>query len=304
MDAPITRSKVPLFGLILLIFVSVAGAVAIGAITAAIERYLHFYLILVFALIEGLLAGGVVVLAMRVGKVRSKFVAVIFGILAGLITYGTYWYGDYYLFKQQVANDRSGSSRQQSDELVDTIFKTETGQPGVVGFLMYQAKEGFGITSSSYAGSSARTTDLTLQGTTAYGYYAVELLAICLIAAAAAFRAAGTPFCERDNRFFTTKLVGRIPKDSADQFMTMARVGDWRGASMLLEKSKSKMRYPYLEIQAQRCPACNTNPVPVSVTRKQGSRKSAQKVVFKTTLTPEQYGDFAGIPLETIPAMA
>src|SRR5260221_9248581 len=217
MDAPITRSKVPLFGLILLIFVSVAGAVAIGAITAAIERYLHFYLILVFALIEGLLAGGAVVLAMRVGKVRSKFVAVIFGILAGLITYGTYWYGDYYLFKQQVANDRAGSSRQQSDELVDTFFMTETGQPGVVGFLMYQAKEGFGITSSSYAGSSARTTDLTLKETTAYGYYAVELLAICLISVASAFRAAGTPLFQPGQHLFLTQNNVRILKKISDE---------------------------------------------------------------------------------------
>src|SRR5258706_7141484 len=229
MDAPITRSKVPLFGLILLIFVSVAGAVAIGAITSAIETYLLFNLNIVFALIEGMLAGGAVVLAMRVGKVRSKFVAVIFGILAGLITYGTYWYGDYYLFKQQVANDRSGSSRQQSDELVDTFFKTETGQPGVVGFLMYQAKEGFGITSSSYAGSSARTTDLTLQGTTAYGYYAVELLAICLIAAAAAFRAAGTPFFGRDERLFLNKNLGRGPKNTAGHVFMMVTAGEFGG---------------------------------------------------------------------------
>lgn len=304
MDAPVPRSKVPLLGLILLILVSVVTGVVVGGIVAAVDVYLHFYLILVFAIFMGAIAGGAVALAARLGRVRSGAIAVIFAFITGLIMYGSYWYGNYLLLKQQVYEKSPETNRLKLDAELDLFFAGETGQPGFVGFVMYSAKKGISITSTNNISSSTRTNDLTLVGPVAYGYWVVEILIILGVGAAAAAKVSNMPFCDRDNRYFITQNLGRVPKDSADQFMLMAKAGDWSGAMLLIDRSRGKVTYPYLEVKVEKCPACNTNPLPLSVVRKISSKKNAEKVIFKATVTPAQYSELAGVPVDPVPVSA
>jgi hypothetical protein len=304
MDAPVARSKVPILGLILLILFSVVIGIAIGALVAAIRVYAHFYLVLAFPIFMGALAGGAISAVAKVGKVRSGAVAIFFGLLAGIIMYGTYRYGQYFLEKQQFYNDHPKVDRAQLDVAIDESLKDETGQAGFIGYIISTAKDGIRIVPTSSATSSSSSSNLVLSGPLAYGYWVVEILIILGVAAATAGKSASVPFCDRDGRFFATQNVGRVPKDSADQFMLMAKAGDWQNATLLLDRSRSKVNYPYLEVRVDKCPACNTNPLPLSIVRKMSSKKNTDKVIFKATLTPTQYGDLVGVPVDPLRVIA
>ncbi|MBA3875177.1 MAG: hypothetical protein H0X30_39130, partial [Anaerolineae bacterium] len=77
-------------GFITLLVLAIISAAALGGVLFALDYYLHFYLILMFPLFAGAIAGGLLARGVQVGKVRSPIVAGIIGLLCGLLMYGVY----------------------------------------------------------------------------------------------------------------------------------------------------------------------------------------------------------------------
>ncbi|HLY27520.1 MAG TPA: hypothetical protein VKQ72_14345, partial [Aggregatilineales bacterium] len=172
------------------------------------------------------------------------------------------------------------------------------GSSDFIGFLNFSAKEGEGISfTSGYTSTSASNADtLALTGTAAWIYWAAEILGIALVAAFQARKGAKVPFCNTHNRFLTSVNLGRVPRESADQFMAHAKANNWSGTAALISPAGTRISYPYLAVVAQKCPDCNSNNVPLKVVRKISSRSNSDRIVYKATLTPAQYGDLSGAP--------
>src|SRR5258708_3869731 len=295
-----TRSKVPLMGVILLIQVAVVTAAVVGAAVAAIRYYL-VYAILAFPAIMGFLAGGAISRAAKIGRVRSVGVVTLFAVLTGLLMYGIYRYGDYFLTRQYVYNvavDRGYTKTLTPEQIqtkIDDYFVQEGGAPGFIGFVNYNAKLGEGIRlSSSYSSSNTSPLTFTLTGTAAWIYWGVEILLIVGLAAVTARKAVNIPFCEKDSRYFANVILGRVPRESADQFLMQAKASNWRAAAALIAPGRGKVVYPYLAVVVQKCPDCNTNDAPLKVVRKLSSRSKSDRTVLTATLTPAQYDDLSG----------
>lgn len=62
---------------------------------AFIARWI--YLLLIFPALMGFTSGSATTVAIKKGKARSPLVGVLFGVLAGLSTYGAYHGGEYFL---------------------------------------------------------------------------------------------------------------------------------------------------------------------------------------------------------------
>jgi hypothetical protein len=285
------RSSVPIFGLILMVLAAVVGGVIIGGIVAFVSQF--FYLILLMPVLMAAAGGWIMKQAVMMGKVRSGAIAFFFGILIGLIIYGTYRFGEYYVERQKahaelVEQFGSQVNSARIDEALDELFLERTGKTGFIGYTLFKAQEGesirFGRSTSSSGGLN-----ITLPESLTWIYWLVELL---VIAGGAGFMAASVssePFCEQDGKFFTKRSLGRVQKEQADAFMTAAKAGDWSQVRSLISPAVGKPVYPYLEVFASKCPNCNTNPVELTAVRKMNSKSSNDMNVLKSTLTPEQY---------------
>ncbi len=89
-------NRVPFGSFILLALLAIVGSAVVGGILWALDAYAHFYLVIVYPLIAGGIVGGVLVLGVRVGKVRSPFIAMLIGLVCGVLIYGVYHYASYY----------------------------------------------------------------------------------------------------------------------------------------------------------------------------------------------------------------
>src|SRR3954464_1372887 len=84
-------------GFILLLILAIISAAALGGVLFAVDNYLHFYLILIFPMFAGAIAGGLLARGVYTSKVRSPFVAGIIGLLCGVLMYGVYHFASYYV---------------------------------------------------------------------------------------------------------------------------------------------------------------------------------------------------------------
>jgi hypothetical protein len=293
------RSSVPIMGLILMLIAAVVGGVIIGGVVAGVSMF--FYLIILMPLLMAAAGGWVMTQAIKMGKVRSRTVALIFGLLIGLIIYGTYRYGEYLIVGRpaikQVFIDKAkelGVSDQVNDakveELIDQGMKEQTGQTGFIGYTILKAQVGEHVRFGRTTGSSGGI-NFTLSEPLTWGYWLIELLVVVGGAALTSASVASEPYCEQDGKFFVKRSLGRVQKEQADQFMAAAKAGDWVLARGFIMPStgKGKAVYPFLDVMVSKCPSCNTNPVPLNVVRKMSSKNSGDLNVLKTTLTPEQY---------------
>src|SRR4028119_1972114 len=106
-------NKVTSTGLKWLLLSSVIGCLGIGALTHLISLLVG-YLIVVFPLAMGLTGGKVMVAAIRQGKVRNPAIATLFGVLSGLLMYGSLQGAGYWQFKlsasEQITNELEAAS--------------------------------------------------------------------------------------------------------------------------------------------------------------------------------------------------
>ncbi len=128
-------NKVTSTGLKWLLLSSVIGGLAIGGLTHLISLSVA-YLIVVFPLAMGFTGGKVMVVAIRQGKVRNPAIATIFGILTGLLMYGSLHGAGYWQFKQsvseQITKKQEAESGNQFNNIIDTLLQEKTGSKGFV----------------------------------------------------------------------------------------------------------------------------------------------------------------------------
>jgi len=285
-------NHVPVLGILFMLLVLVIGGITIGFLMHFIGKLI--YLILFFPLGAGAIGGFALAQAIKSGKVRNKYMAIIFASLMGLIIYSSYFYfkyenfknGVYETFSLQLQNSENNQQTAFSkDKLSDLILVNETGMKGFLGFIKYSAK--IGVSISKVGRSSDR--GIAIKEPWIWGYYLVELSLIAGLAIIIAADSASQPFCERCDSWYSDDLiVGYIPETEADKIIYALKNNNLHDVGSLI--SKFKLTAPCLKIVQQHCLNCQSEDIYLKVFKiEEKNGQENESKVLSGMITPEEY---------------
>jgi hypothetical protein len=211
----------------------VIGGLAIGGLTHLISLSVA-YLIVVFPFAMGFTGGKVMVAAIRQGKVRNPAIATLFGVLTGLVLYGSLHGAGYWQFKQsaseQITKELEAASGNQSNNIIDTFLQEKTGSKGFVGYLKHNAQQGVIVGRLD----ATETTNLGETGT--WIYWLIELAIIDITIAAIAYSTAKNPFCENCDQWYKNQEhIGMVNPQCSQSFLNLLQNDQFGEAGKLLD---------------------------------------------------------------------
>jgi hypothetical protein len=284
-------NKAPLPGLLLLTLTALVGGVAIGGIVSFVSRLI--YLIILFPIGMGFAGGAAVMVMVKRGKVRFPLVAAAFGALTALLLYGSLHYFDYLAFRSeaqtyladQLRPDYGEIEPARLQELVDAVLVGEVGQPGFVGYILLEAREGVSI------GEVGRDTSVNLGPFFTWVYWLVELGIITFLAVTLPWKAASQPFCETHDRWYSLpRHLGSVGPAQSGNLITLLRSGNFTQAGESLQPS---LPLPCVQVHIESCPDCATSDSRLRVEAvaldRRGRRQTRQ--ILKGMLSPFQRAD-------------
>lgn len=271
-------------GAILLLIASVVGGLAVGALLFLTSKLL--YLIIASIAIAGALAGLILSLIFQWAKIRNVALAWIFGILIGLIMYGTFRYAEYLDFVQEtrrLADEEAGVGVVSDDDLntfIDEFLLEETGSSGLIGFFRLQAKEGMTIQRTS---ASASSDGITLNQELTVAYWIIEVLIAVGVPIGMAARQAKQYFCEQSNTWLKMRGIGVVLKNEQDNFLKLLQSGYFADAGRLIQaKGRSN---PLMTVEVGRCDEYAADGF-IRVTRQVGNNR---KVMVDTKVSRDAF---------------
>jgi hypothetical protein len=224
------------------IIAAIAGLI-IGGLVAIISREL--YLICIFPIVIVVVATTIMFQAFRTGRVKNASVRVAIGILMALMIIGSYRGVKYALFRREI---EQGVSAQK----VDAVLKSETGQTGILGYYIYLAQE---RSTLRYKGAG-----LGISGPVVWIYWLAEAAAILLILPGVAYNF-DQVYCDEHDKPFKEILVGFVPTAATTNFVGMVKASNFKSASQMIARIDKAQGYPHLQINIEKCPVCETDPV-------------------------------------------
>ena len=293
-------NKVTSTGLKWLLLSSVIGGLAIGGLTHLISLSLS-YLIVVFPLAMGFAGGKVMVVAIRQGKVRNPAIATLFGVLTGLLMYGSLQGAGYWQFKlwasEQITKELEAASVNQSNNIIDTFLQEKTGSKGFVGYLKHNAQQGVSIGPLD----ATETTNLGETGT--WIYWLIELAIIDITIAAIAYSTAKNPFCENGDQWYKhPEHIGIVNPQCSENFLNLLQNDRCGEAGKLLDPLQG-IHPANLEVYVQRCHCCKfSDPIlTVSSISKDLNGNPKLKQAAQGVLSLSQYNKFHEAVTQNLP---
>ncbi|MCB9452290.1 MAG: hypothetical protein H6672_12690 [Anaerolineaceae bacterium] len=241
----------------LLLIVALVSGLVLGGIMWAIDKYASFYLVFVFPLAGGAIAGGILALVIKSTKMQNPTMAVVVGLMAGVVMYGAYHGAFYYItFRNDYIRSEYSASypgktptEAQLDDFMNEGLMYRVQDTGFVGYLKYTASNGFSITSTTGSSSSS---DLEIKDTGAFIYWGVEILLASIVAAVIARNAAKEPFDEATNTWFDSRhqVVALAPNKSRKALLRALQEGQFQEAGAML--TQQQIKYPRIEVWTRR----------------------------------------------------
>jgi hypothetical protein len=275
-----------------LILSSLIGGITIGGITWVISLVL--YLVLFFPLLMGGMAGQVMVVAIRKGKVRNPKIVALFGMFMSLVLYGTVHTGDYLFFKQNIAEqieqEYGPINQAEFNQMFDSYLKQSTGSTGFLGFLKLSAQEGVSI---GDVGSSSDGNNLGEIGT--WIYWTIELSIIMGIVVVRGVNGARLPFCEASDQWYgTQEQVGWVIAPSSDSFLKHLKSNELDTAAHLMITLPEFNLQEGLIVGVQRCPNAPNADVVLTVTQisTQAGGNLQVRTILQGMIGSEQFNQF------------
>lgn len=237
--------RVPFFGLILFILVGAILGAVIGVIAYLISINIYFLILSPLGLAA--ISGGLAYIAVRLGKMRSSIFGLIAGLLLGIFIYGVYWGAGYVDLLNQFATAAPNKAEDASAIInrvlsarpeLDRNLERETGQTGILGYVLLVAEEGLSFSRTS----SPSSTSVTLNREMTLAYWGIEALLVLGGCALAGFRSAKQIFCESGKKWLGEKdfqFVGTVDARASSQFLQVLRSGDYRTAGRYVTLGRS-----------------------------------------------------------------
>jgi len=257
------RPKVTLKGLIILFGMTLLAGIVIGGLTSIISNFI--YLILIFPVIMGLATGYVVKSVVVSERIRSPFFVIVAGLFAALVVYGSMHFFDYLQFRnalgkeiqaQVIAEYGEAAPKENVQAFIDYVLVEETGLPGLVGFILLEAREGVSI-SSVGPGSMSNDSGINL-GAFTWLYWLVEISIIGWASIDPAYKTTRELFCEHCNEWVAQgDHIGGIQPGTVNQAVELIKGRNYVGLAGILRHDTV---LPSIEFYTRTCKTCNTFP--------------------------------------------
>jgi len=255
------RPRVSLRGFLLLFGSLLLTGIIVGGLASLIKNLI--YLILVFPLLMGVVAGFVVNYMVETEKIRSGFLVVIAGIFAAVLIYGSIFFFDYLQFRrnmekavqsQALAEYGETPSKEEAQAFIDYVLIQETGSSGFIGFILLRAKEGVSI---SEVGRSSSATNLGVVFT--WVFWLVEMAFIGGPVIASSYSKTRDLFCEHCDAWVAEgEHIGGIELKSMQDAVALIKRSDIASFARLL---RGDATLPSVEFHTRTCKTCNTFPL-------------------------------------------
>lgn len=245
-----------------LLLAAILGGVLLGGVYHLVGRFLDVPVL--FAVLAGMGAGGVVALGVLMGRCRNPALAFLFGLLAGLLMYGARTTFDAYQvrplmvegFTRAVARDNRlspGEARVFVERMLDP-------RQTVTRFLEFQSRVGITITS----GYSSRSQGTPVKGTWFWLLFAAEMSLAGIVGGAVARESALRPYCETCQRWLDRHVLFKGNPGLTQTVLGAVRVRDWEGLAGLPTGQFNEQNHCAAVVT--RCAGCQDAAVTVETT--------------------------------------
>lgn len=280
-------NKAPLTGVLLLFFLSIICGILLGLLTFAISNFI--YLILLFPMGLGLIGGIITSVGVDKGKVRSPILGGLFGLLLGLLIYGSFRYAEYDYFRkegqemllQEMEQELGYSDVEVANDFIDEVLIEETGSKGFLGFLKLTANEG-----TSFE-RLFRSQSIELGAALTWIYWFVELIIIAGVSMFLGHGAAIRPFCETCQEWFKPKrYLGSVEPENSKTLIQAIQSENFTEVGMLMEEDAVA---PCMNVSVQEC-QCEVSDSILVIDRASINRKGKveTKTILNGFITPSQ----------------
>jgi len=251
----------PLAAFLAVFGLATVGGLSFGLMVGLISQAI--YLLFIFPALIGVGAGALLAQSVRRWSFARPALALLAGLLMGLVTYATMRYIGYLFFhsslRDQIAQQFGVTDLGEQGRIIDELMVARTGMPGFPGYLIFRAMHG-----TSY-GSPFGGQVTTLSPVFTVLLWLFEAAMITVVPAWLAYGAARQPLCARCGLWYCGDHLGSVPEQRAALFLDLVRTDNFRAAGAeLLQDYRST---PSLEVYAQHCPVCTLSPVILTVSR-------------------------------------
>jgi hypothetical protein len=255
-----------------MLLATLIGAPLVGLLYSYVSQYMN--LLFFSQLIAGALLGGLLALAVKMGKCRNPRMAIACGVVGGLLLFSTYLFSNSLRARQQYIEigslfistakitDRAGKPMQMSPEQArEALSQRYTPLSFFPTYLRMNAASGVTLKGSRSSSSSAG--GMTIKGTWYWLLLAAELGLVMLAAAAIAQSTSAARFCERCDEWWKTSTVHKTHPDLGEELVARATAGDWQGMRAVVSDKKTNEKN-YCHIVLSRCPKCSDGTVAIN----------------------------------------
>jgi hypothetical protein len=285
--------RISFFGLIFFIIVGAILGAVIGVAAYLISTKIYFLVLSPLGLAA--ISGGLAYLAVRMGKMRSPLFGLLAGLVLGAYIYGVYWGAGYVDLLNQFVSGAPSKDGQDISSIVNQLLASrpeldrnlqrETGQPGLIGYVLLVAEEGLSFSRTTSPGSSA----ITLNRELTLAYWGIEALLVLGACALAGRRSAKQVFCESGNRWLKEsdfQFVGTVDARVSNQFIQLLRSGDLRTAGQYVTLGRSM---GLVQVKVAKCAEpdlASPGEMILRVTRSAGNKTNE---LLTGVVTPHEY---------------
>ena len=195
-----------------------------------LSESIGLYLIVLFPILQGLLAGAGVLIGVKTGACRNAAAAGLFGLIFGIVSYAGMYY---FSFLQNVLYANGGWEAVKTNWYNVQVFTS---------FMEAYARIGYTIKS------------LEVQNTFFWVLSGIEVVMAAGVASMLPYSTAKEPFCEGCKRWFTKEDLGIAPLSSIDVAVDRLHERNWAGLRGLFTPTMDAQDRIVLFVK--KCPTC------------------------------------------------
>ncbi|HYF61548.1 MAG TPA: hypothetical protein VD886_01965 [Herpetosiphonaceae bacterium] len=277
-------NRVSLIGLIGLALTVLSGGVALGIGAGYISRYV--WVILLFPLIVGGVAGGMLAFMIKRLHLRNPGVALFAGLLMGTLCFGAFHSIEYMEFRSEmvaaVIKEDPASEPAQIESFIDFSLQEETGSSGIIGYFKLMAREGISLRIGK---GNAK---LALHGTLAWIYWAIEFLIFIAFPALVALNGADEPYCEQCRRWYGEEAyLGSVQLANTENFLALLQSGASGGAATLLGGASIELPRASVYLRSCRQPGLHASHLSVTKQSLSGKGETYSEPLLSGLISPQ-----------------
>jgi len=278
------------------------GSIILGLVAGALAYFIStlFYLLFIFALIVGVLAGLAYSKLMRFSKVRHALITTTFGAVTGLLL-ALGFYGTPYLVTRvdviSYYQENYGVNLATAAQRFDAVLQQETGSTGLWGYMKYRAQQGDEYTTYLAVGYAVLPpSSFTMRNGWLWLYWLMETILFSGLSIFLGFSMGARDYSKSAKDWYDTLRIqiGSVALEEKERLLSFFAEGDISKIGDLVAP-EDRIAHPRIELYSQQSEKQKGD---VLLSIKQTWRKDARTVkripLGQWEATEEEYGALKG----------